>query len=54
MVPSNTKTLKEILNVLVLKVSAKSKLKSLLDYQEKTLIYFIHAQEESDTILFGS
>ena len=48
-----TKTLKKALNVLVLKVSTKSELKGLLEYQEKTLIHLIYVQKGSYTILFG-
>ena len=50
---SKTKTLKEALNALVLKVSTKSELKGPLEYQEETLIHLIHVQEESNTTLFG-
>ena len=50
---SKTKTLKEALNALVLKVSTKLELKGPLEYQEETLVYLIHVQEGSNTTLFG-
>ena len=50
---SKTKTLKEALNALVLKVSTKSELKGPLEYQEETLVYLIHVQKGSNTTLFG-
>ncbi|KAL3575142.1 hypothetical protein D5086_023243 [Populus alba] len=49
---SKTKTLKEALNALVLKVSTKSELKCPLEYQEETLVHLIHVQEGSNTTLF--
>ena len=48
MTRSKTKTLKEALNALVLKVSTKSELKCPLEYQEETLVHFIHVQEVSN------
>jgi hypothetical protein len=53
MTRSKTKRLKEALNTLVLNVSTKSELKGPLEYQEETLVYLIHVQEESNTTLFG-
>ena len=53
MTRSKTKTLKETLNALVMKVSTKSKLQSLLEYQEYNLVHLIHVQDGSNTILFG-
>ena len=49
---SKTKTLKEALNALVLKVSTKSELKGPLEYQEETLVHLVHVQEGSNIILF--
>ena len=45
MTRSKTKTLKETLNALVLKVSTKTELKSPLEYQEETLVHLIHVEE---------
>ena len=53
MTQSKTKVLKEVLNVLILKVSTKSDLKGSLKYQEKTLVHLIHMQEGHNPILFG-
>jgi hypothetical protein len=53
MTRSKTKTLKEILNALVLKVSTKSKLKGPLEYQKEVVVHLIHVQEGSNTTLFG-
>ena len=53
MTKSKTKTLKETLNALVLKVSTKLELQGPLEYQEETLINLIHVQEGSNTTLFG-
>jgi hypothetical protein len=50
---SKTKTLKEILNVFVLKVLIKSDLKNLFEHQKKILVYLIQAQEMLNPILFG-
>jgi len=50
---SKTKTLKEALNALVLKVSTKSGFKGPLEYHEETLVHLIHVQEGSNTTLFG-
>jgi hypothetical protein len=47
------KGIEEELNALVLKVSTKSELKGLLEYQKEALIHLIHVQEGSNTILFG-
>ena len=49
---SKTKTLKEALNALVLKVSTKLELKGPLEYQEETLVHLVHVQEGSNIILF--
>ncbi|KAJ6970203.1 hypothetical protein NC653_034704 [Populus alba x Populus x berolinensis] len=54
MTRSKTKTLKDALNALVLKVSTKSKLEGPLKYQEEILVYLIHVQEGSNTTLFES
>ena len=48
-----TKTLKDVLNTLVLKVSTKSELKGSLEYQEEILAHLIHVQDGSNTTLFG-
>ena len=53
MTRSKTKTLKDALNALVLKVSTKSELKGPLEYQEEILVHLIHVQERSNTTLFG-
>ena len=53
MTQSKTKALKKALTALVLNVSTKSELKGPLQYQEETLVHLIHAQEGSNTILFG-
>jgi hypothetical protein len=52
MTRSKTKALKEALNALILNVSTKSELKGPLEYQEETLVHFIHVQEGSNTTLF--
>ena len=49
---SKTKTLKEALNALVLKVSTRSELKGPLEYQEETLVHLIHVQEGFNITLF--
>ena len=54
MTQSKTKTLKDAVNALVLKVSTKSELKGPLDYQEEILVHLIHVQEGSNTTLFGA
>ena len=53
MTRSNTKTLKDALNALVLKVSTNSELEGPLEYQEEILVHLIHVQEGSNTTLFG-
>ena len=50
MTRSKTKTLKDALNTLVLKVSTKSELKGPLEYQEEILVDLIHMQEGSKRI----
>ena len=45
MTQSKTKTLKETLNALILKVSTKSELQGPLEYQEEALIHLIHVQD---------
>ena len=50
---SKSKTLKEALNALVLKVSTKSDLKGPLEYQEEALVHLIHLQEGPNPTLFG-
>jgi hypothetical protein len=47
------KALKEVLNGLVLQVSAKAELGDLLEYQEEALIYLINVQEGPNPPLFG-
>jgi len=54
MTRSKTKTLKEALNALVLKVSTKLDLKRPLEYQEEALVHFIHVKERPNPTLFGS
>ena len=49
MTRSKTKTLKNTLNALVLKVSTKSELEGPLKYQEEILVHLIHVQEGSNT-----
>jgi hypothetical protein len=53
MTRSKTKTLKEALNVLVLKVSTKSDLKGPLEYQKKAVVHLIHVQEEPIQLSFS-
>ena len=53
MTRSKTKTLKDALNALVLKVSTKSEVEGPLEYQEEILVHLIHMQEGSKTTLFG-
>ena len=53
MTRSKTKTLKDALNALVLKVATKSELEGPLEYQEEILVHLIHVQEGSNTTLFG-
>jgi hypothetical protein len=48
-----TQSKTKALNALVLKVSTKSDLKGLLEYQEKTLVHLIHVQEGPIPTLFG-
>ena len=50
MTRSKTKTL----NALVLKVSTKSDLKGLLEYQKEVLIHLSHVREGLNPTLFGS
>ena len=50
---SKTKTLKEAMNALVLKVATRSELQGPLEYQEETLVHLIHLEEGSNTTLFG-
>jgi hypothetical protein len=45
--------LKEAINALVLKVSAKSELKSPLEHLEEAPVHLIHVKEGPKTILFG-
>jgi hypothetical protein len=54
MTRSKIKKLKETLNALVLKVSTKSDLKGLFEYQEEALIHLIHVQERHNPTLFGT
>jgi len=51
---SKTKTLKEALNALVLKVSTKLDLKCSLKYQEEVLVHLIYVQEGPNPTLFRS
>jgi hypothetical protein len=53
MTRSKTKTFKEALNALVLKISTKSELKGPLEYQEEALVHLIHVQKGPNTTLFG-
>ena len=39
---SKTKTLKQVLNALVLKVSTKLEMQRPLEYQEETIVHLIH------------
>jgi hypothetical protein len=54
MTRSKTKTLKEALNALVLKVSTKLDLKCSLEYQEEVLVPLIYVQEGPNPTLFRS
>jgi len=50
MTRSKTKTLKETLNTLVLKVATKLELNGTLEFQEEALVHLIHVQEGPNTI----
>ena len=53
MTRSKTKALKEAMDAFVLKVATKSGLQGPLEYQEDTLVHYIHVEEGSNTTLFG-
>ena len=53
MTRSKIKTMKDVLNALVLKVSTKLELIGQLEYQEETIVHLIHVQEGSNTAFFG-
>jgi hypothetical protein len=50
---SKMKALKEVLNGLVLQVSAKAKIKDLLEHKEEVLVHLIHLQEGPNPTSFG-
>jgi len=49
---SKIKTLKEVLNRLVLQVSANAEIRGPLEHQEEALAHLINLQEVSNSILF--